>query len=361
MPDRRLVLVPLAVLAAVFVVPPAAWAQKVEAKPVSFLSADGVELQGSLYKSAKNPGDSPCVILLHSIKADPNKGDWSGLAQLLANKGFNVLRFDFRGHGNSTVVDPKLFWDNPVNVAAFPALARKKANKLELKDLQNVRPAYFMTMLVNDVMAARVDLDKANDAGEVNTGSVYLIGATDAAPVGMLYMAVEWTRPQVISQVMGNLMTLPPDRRQVPVNSDMAGRDVAGAVWLSPVPVNNATEVAMKRWVTDYPDLRDKNSVLCLYGDGDVNGKKASLFIRDEMLIAEPRDRKLTKLKYTDVRDVKGSKNVGVELLGKDLGTEKLIVDYLETLEKDRKNVTKTVNRNHKKPALVLTQFFGIR
>jgi pimeloyl-ACP methyl ester carboxylesterase len=355
MPPRRLLLV-ASVVAALLTAP--AGAQ--EGKSVSFNSADGVELQGTLYKSVKNASDSPCVILLHSLKADPNKGDWAGLAKTLAGKGFNVLRFDFRGHGNSTVIDPKVFFDNPVNASAFPALKRKQATKLELKDMQEVKAGYNW-QLVNDIMAARVDLDKANDAGEVNTGSVYLIGATDAAPIGLLYMAVEWTRPQVISQVMGNLVTLPPDRRQVPINSDMAGRDIAGAVWLSPPPVSNSTENAMKKWVLSAAGMREKNAVLCLYGDGDPKGKAGSQFIRNEMFAAEPKDRKLQKLPYTLATEIKGSKNVGVDLLGNNLSTEKTIIEYLETLEKDRKNVTKTVNRNHKKPALILTDYFSIR
>ena len=48
---------------------------KIETKDVSFDSADGVELQGTLYKSAKG-GTSPVVMLLHSFGKDPNLGDW---------------------------------------------------------------------------------------------------------------------------------------------------------------------------------------------------------------------------------------------------------------------------------------------
>jgi pimeloyl-ACP methyl ester carboxylesterase len=348
-------------LAAVFAAAAPAQDQKVDSKEVTFNSADGVELQGLLYKSVKAPGDSPCVILIHSFGMDPNKGDWAGLAQTLAKKGFNVLRFDLRGHGKSTVIDPKLFFADPVNAKAFSALSRKKPlpNKIELKDVQAAKPAYF-PQLANDILAARVDLDKRNDSGEVNTGSVYLVGATDAATIGMLYMAAEWTRPQVLPQAV-NLITLPPNPFQVPPNSDMAGKDIAGAVWLSPVKHQAVDGDVMKKWVSSLQDLRDKNPVLCIYGADDKTGEKTSKFIRDEVLVAKPRDKKLNELRFTDVRDVKGTKNVGVNLLGNNLSTEQTIVDYLETLEKDRKNVTRTANRNYTKPPTIMPVSFGVR
>lgn len=334
---------------------------KVESKEVTFNSADGVELQGLLYKSMKAPSDSPCVILIHSFGADPNKGDWAGLAQTLAKKGFNCLRFDLRGHGKSTVIDPARFWSDPVNVKYFPTLARKKPlpNKLELKDIQAAKPGYF-PQLANDILAARVDLDKRNDGGEVNTGSVYLIGATDAATIGMLYMAGEWTRPQVLPQAI-NLLTLPPNPLQVPPNSDMAGKDLAGAIWLSPVKHQSIDGDVMKKWVSAFPDLRERNPVLSIYGADDKTGEKASKFVRDEVLVAKPKDKKLNELRFTDIREVKSTKNVGVNLLGNNLSTEETIVAYLETLEKDRKNVTRTANRNYTKAPLIVSGSFGVR
>jgi pimeloyl-ACP methyl ester carboxylesterase len=334
----------------------------VDTKEVGFTTADGMDIQGTLYKAVKNASDAPCVILLHSFGKDPNKGDWGGLAKTLARKGFNTLRFDFRGHGKSTIIsDTNLFWSDPMNVAAFPSLARKKPlpNKLELKDVTTARGGYF-PQLANDILAARVDLDKRNDAGEVNTGSVYLIGATDAATLGMLYMIAEWTRPQVLPQAV-HLLTLPPNRFQVPPNSDMAGKDIAGTVWLSPVRHPSVDKDVMKRWVQAYTDIRAKNAALYVYGADDKQGKATSTYILDEVLVAKPSDKKLNPMRFTGAFEVKGTKNTGVDLLGNALGTEEEIVKYLETVEKDRKNITKTANRNYTKPPLIVPAAFGIR
>jgi hypothetical protein len=87
--------------------------------------------------------------------------------------------------------------------------------------------------------------------------------------------------------------------------------------------------------------------VLCLHGDGDAAGKKVSEFIVNEMLVAKPAaTAKLNKLPFTSVKAIEKSKLTGAELL-KAPGTEDAILKYLETLEKDRKNVTKVVNRNY--------------
>ena len=333
---------------------------KIETKDVSFDSADGVELQGTLYKSVKG-GISPVVMLLHSFGKDPNLGDWKGLATTLAENGFNVLRFDFRGHGKSTVIDAKKFWTDPINAKFMPGLAVKNPlpKKLEIKDVTS-KPGYF-PMVANDIMAARVALDKMNDAGDVNTSSVYLIGATDAATVGLLYMAAEWSRPQVV-QPARNWSEIGP--YVLPANTDPAGKDIAGAIWLSAERHQSVEEKLLARWVSfDCTlELRDKNPMLFLYGEKDKlrTGAATSKFFVNEVLVAKgDKGKRVDALKFTEFSPVKDTANVGVNLLGKDLGTEATILKYLETLEKDRKNVVRTPNRNWTKSPLVLTSQYG--
>jgi len=345
--------------------PATAFAQpkpKIETKDVSFDSADSVELQGTLYKSAKG-GTSPVVMLLHSFGKDPNLGDWKGLATTLAENGFNVLRFDFRGHGKSTNIgNPKQFWAYPFfNSKYMPGLANKTPlpKTLGIKDV--TAKANYFPMVVNDIMAARVALDKMNDAGDVNTSSVYIIGSTDAATVGMMYMAAEWSRPQVV-QPARNLSVIEPIR--LPNNIDPAGKDIAGAIWLSAERHPSIPTETIKDWVAldAALEMRDKNPMLFLYGAKDTakTGAATAKFFVNEVLVAKPpKPSKISPLPFTEYQDVKDTALVGVNLLGGKLGTEETILKYLETLEKDRKNVVRTPNRNWTKSPYVLAHLYG--
>jgi hypothetical protein len=345
---------------------------KVESETIQFETADAVQIQGTIYKpilagkqqgqivEATTAAEAPVVILLHSYKADPNAAGWDSLATNLASKGFHVLRFDFRGHGKSTVV-AKAFWDNtlyPENSKVLSAMARKKPQPLELKpaDLKN-EPNYF-PMLVNDIMAARIALDRKSDAKQLNTTSVYLIGAGDAATLGMMYMAAEWTRPQKPNDFeRQNLRTMPSTYND-PRTS--AGKDIAGAIWLSPTRPASVPEAAMKNLVKAFPDMRESNPVLCIYGDQDTAGKSGSKFIVDEMLVAKPqKGSKLNDVKLTQIRPIEKSKLVGVELLGKQIGTEKIIEDYLGVLEKDRKVIPPVTDRKYNDPPYVIPGLLG--
>jgi pimeloyl-ACP methyl ester carboxylesterase len=355
-----------AVAVALIAAPTAVAQPKIETKAVTFDSADGVELQGTIYKSAKGPG-SPCVILLHSLFTDPNKGDWDGLALTLAEKGYTVLRFDFRGHGKSFVIDAKKFWADQANVKYMPALARKNPLpvRLDFKDFA-AKPNYA-AQLANDILAARVFLDKENDGGTANTSTVYLIGATDAATLGMLYMSAEWKRPSVIPQAAA-ISTLPaPPAETFGIRSEPAGADIAGAVWLSATLHPSMPAKAMKDLVSGpngSPDMREKNPMWFLYGEQDkkaATGVATQRFFYNDVLVAKPAASgvKLQPVKFTEIVPIKGSEAVGVALLGNKLGTEEKIFDFLEKIEKDRKAPARIPNRNYTRPPLLRADLFG--
>lgn len=72
------------------------FALNVDAEPVGFPAADGVELQGWLLRG---DGNAPPLILCHDRGA--SKESLINLAITLRDRGFSVLLFDFRGHGKS--------------------------------------------------------------------------------------------------------------------------------------------------------------------------------------------------------------------------------------------------------------------
>jgi len=78
-------------------VPPSVY--KAEYEEVTFRAADGVALKGWLVKPVHLRPRAPAIILCHGLGA--NKSDFTELAALLARRGYFVLLFDFRAHGES--------------------------------------------------------------------------------------------------------------------------------------------------------------------------------------------------------------------------------------------------------------------
>ena len=70
-------------------------------KTIIFKSKDGVNLCGKLTTPEKK--SKGAVILCHGITVEKNEsGFYTKLAKLLAENGLTSLRFDFRGHGESS-------------------------------------------------------------------------------------------------------------------------------------------------------------------------------------------------------------------------------------------------------------------
>ncbi len=155
------------VLCAVLAAVPSVRAQDKKGEEVQFETADKVEIRGTFYASSKPK--APCVVLLHNVGGNRQQEGWDKLAQALS-KDFAVLSFDFRGHGDSTSVDPT-FWKVGANTMIKGAA--KTPSKISYKDF----PDAYYPMLINDLAAARRFLDQQNDAGACNSSSIIVIGA----------------------------------------------------------------------------------------------------------------------------------------------------------------------------------------
>ncbi|MGE5173086.1 MAG: alpha/beta hydrolase [Betaproteobacteria bacterium] len=66
---------------------------------VAFASDDGITLKGWLVKPPHSGPMSPAVIICHGVGA--NKSDFTELAAWISQRGYYVLLFDFRAHGES--------------------------------------------------------------------------------------------------------------------------------------------------------------------------------------------------------------------------------------------------------------------
>jgi hypothetical protein len=314
--SARLVVFGVLIGWALAALPAPAPAQEVKSEKVTFKTADGVKLHGSFYPTAKR--NTPTVLMLHALGKDSRNAEWQELAEALAKKGYAVLTFDFRGHGNSTEVDPQDFWLSPSN-AVNRSMVRgfnqgKPKTLIEYKDFKS-SPGYF-PYLVNDIAAAKGFLDKKNDEGQCNTHSLVLVGADTGASLGGLWLRSEWLRHGV---------------QGFQANKNPEGKDVIAAVWLSPSPYVGSQTVDY-RSLLGLPGLKATPMVFA-YGDGDQSAKNVSK-------TSEPffkGDKKSPSYKYTAAFEVKGAKKLrGSDLLKSSLGLTERLVEYIEQTAESR-------------------------
>jgi pimeloyl-ACP methyl ester carboxylesterase len=315
---------PLGLLLALALLPWIAGPARAADKPqkVQFDTGDGVTIQGSFYPSPKGR-DEPTVILLHKIGSDSHKDGWDSLAGKLADKGYSVLSFDFRGHGGSTAVEPK-FWEKyPFNAGASRSGVRdpKTGKPRDTINQKEFTPGYY-PYLVNDIAAAKMYLDDRNDAGECNSHSLILIGAEDGAALGALWMVAEWHRYTASVDLLGP--------RKVPLIRSVGdvpeGKDEYAALWLSMTPVlgGRLTLGQALRSALVYTGKDKKVPMGFLYGDKDENGQKHA-----EDYIRAIKGSDGSKLPFTEAASIKDTKLTGSALLRDSLDTESKILTYL--------------------------------
>jgi len=335
-------------------------------------TADGVRLRAVFHKSKTGDGTSPVVVLLYPPGPDRDMtkpaGAWDGLINRLAETKHHVIQFDWRGHGKSTdITDPTLFWTNPYTGLwndKYVAGARKKplANTIAVKGT-GIKPQYFPAY-ATDLAAIRLLIDKKNDAGELNSSSIFIIGAGDSAALGFLWMVSEWNRPQVHPLLgAGQMYKVVPTAGIV--NDPEGGKDIAGAIWLSgsrPATSPPMTIKLFQSWSKNTLKLRDNNPMLFLYGEKDALAHEQARHVYRDVLIAQGDPQVgVKKLELTREWAVPGTNLQGLQLLGDNskLGTEDTILKYIAAVEKDRSSVGRTV-RNYAAPYFVDLRYFGI-
>jgi hypothetical protein len=331
-------------------VPPAA--QKTTAPPVTeqdrpqvvpITTVDGAELEGSYFRGTSGR-DTPCVLMVHRLGSDRARdANWLGLALALKRAGFAVLTFDLRGHGKSKSVRPE-FW----TVAANRELIRggratRKPTTISHEDFQ----ARYIPMLVNDILAARRFLEDKNDAGELNTNSIFVLGAQEGASLGLLFAAAEFQRVYRVGFV--------------PLQSDgtahIAGEDIAGVVCLSlTTRTSQGTSFNADNWVRSHPQIREKVSMCFVYGEDD----KAAKMDADSVLRTLRNDNR-EKSKLDTTIALKGTKLAGASLLSQPvLNVQSSVVNYLLATMKARKAIPwSRVDTQVNRLALVNLRPFG--
>ena len=83
---------------------------------VAFTTSDGVKLSGWLIKPSEVRPEMPGIIICHGLGA--NRSDFTDLAVMFAKRGYWVLTFDFRAHGDSGGSRTSLGYHEQKDVAA---------------------------------------------------------------------------------------------------------------------------------------------------------------------------------------------------------------------------------------------------
>jgi pimeloyl-ACP methyl ester carboxylesterase len=289
--------------------------KKTDQDSVKFDTADGVELRGTFYPASK--AKAPAVLMLHRYGG--NRQGWEkvdGAAEELQSKGFAVLTFDFRGHGESTKVSPE-FWKFPVNMNHIRG-AKPDKKAIKQSEFRND----YMPMLVNDIVAAKRFLDKQNDAGLCNSSNVIVVGAEEGAALGSLWIREEWDR---LPQIKGPLNRLIYDPQGKPF-----GEDIAAAVWISPPAGLNGRSVSS--WLRDKKEIREKTPMVFFASKDDPSQVAAATKLFEDL-------KKQSKLELTFLQLIKGGKARGTELVNKkDFQVPEQFRKYLESVI-DKKGV----------------------
>ena len=302
-------------------------------KRVNFRTVDGVDLTGTFYARPATSKEKACVILLHDFTkkngGDSHVDDMDKLAEDLQADGYDVLSFDFRGHGDSKNVTD-VFWTFPHNRLVAPQGFNPKSPPSSID--QKSFPASYYPHLVDDVSAAKAFLDRKSSGKEVNSANVVVVGCGQGAGIGMAWMFSQYR--------LHRQKGVKPNR--APDFDDPEGKDIVCGVWLTPSAQVEGITVPYKEYL-DELELTHKVPMLFVYGDQDDKGKEQTLaWLRAVMpkyeLLGDGKGDKHPEKKLKLTRDwaIKETKLASSKLLSPDLPTIKTIKQYIETCIDDR-------------------------
>lgn len=299
-------------------------------RPVTFKTADGVDLAGSFYSSGGKKRDA-VVILLHDFDlkkgGDSTQEGWGDLAGALQANGYAVLSFDFRGFGQSKTVTKDVFWKQPIN---GPTHIRRKGTKVtDEVNHKDFQPGY-VPYLVNDIAAAKAYLDRQNDKSpnNCNTSSVILIGAGEGATLGAMWMANECRRRRDKS--------LQPIPGVPPTLGEPESKDLAAGVWLSIGTTLGRRNVAktVTTWVVEAGN-ENKIPMAFVFGKDDSAGDVIARSLYNSIK-TNPKSKDFAT---TALHPVEKTKLTGHALLESALDTQAWIINtYLDDVMQKRGN-----------------------
>jgi hypothetical protein len=219
------------------------------------------------------------------------------------------MTFDFRGHGKSKDIDPKIFRKFPPNQGVKGGPMKTTIEYAEF-------PKSYYPVLCNDIAAVKAYLDRKNDAGACNTSSTILIGAETGATLGAIWLNAQWSLYRLIPNAVAGFAPQ--------LNKDSEGKDVIACVWLSVTPKLGSHDVNLTKTLA-VPVRGNATATVFIYGSEDAEGKRVATTL--EKNFKDPKDPKFDFIRSYAPKG--NTKLKGMKLLSPDLATTGDIVDYL--------------------------------
>jgi hypothetical protein len=272
--------------------------------PVKFETVDQVEIHGTFYPGAKAEKGA-AILLLHNIGVGFNSKNegWEALALKLQANGHSVLAFDFRGHGQSTTVTSE-FWKYGCNMQLVKGYKPDKTT-ISAADFHR---AYY-PVLVNDIAAAKIFLDRRNNNKEGNSSNVILVGAQEGAALGALWLNGEWYRYRIIQ-------TDPFTGRPIRWENTSEGKKVYACLWLSMTSSIGSFNPQVSTWL-EIAAKKNQVPMGFFYGDQDPAARAVAT-----ACVSRLTSNGKENTKFIKAVPIKGAKAAGSGLLKPNVGTD---------------------------------------
>ncbi|MSQ94313.1 MAG: hypothetical protein EXR98_07125 [Gemmataceae bacterium] len=292
--------------------------------PPRIVTVDGVSLNAAFYPSPNPKKNSPAVILLHPIGENKSsKGaDWKRLAETLQKANYSVITFDFRGHGDSTTFDPKLFYKKE---HGLNNLVKVKAKETIMLD-DYIKNNQYLPALINDIAAVKAYLELRNDAGECNTANTIVIGADTGATLGAIWINSECYRYKFTPNPITPAVIL---KGGFSANSE--AENIVAAVFLT-IQTKLGTRPVNITKTLKVPSKDQGMAVTFVYGKEDTKGKPIAQNLESNLFVKNSK-----KHVFIGTYEL-NTALTGAKLLQPALKLDEAIVEYLDKVILNRGN-----------------------
>jgi alpha-beta hydrolase superfamily lysophospholipase len=182
-----------------------------ETRPFSLEMSDGRELLGILH-TPERPGPRPTIVVCHGFKGFMEWGFFPHLAELLSERGFAVVRFNFTGAGM-----------RPGDVLVTDTEAFRRATfSQDLRDLKRV-----VSALDREIGKGRIDLQKIGLFGHSRGGGIATLAAAQESWKNKIQALVTWASVSTFDRASVDEKEIWRRRGYIPVVNSRTGQQLA--------------------------------------------------------------------------------------------------------------------------------------